>query len=634
MDIFTDTTTGLQFCFLQNGITKGNINEYNLISWCEQFVTKNGMFVDIGSNIGAYAIILGKKCKKVLAFEASSALFGCNAVTKCINNAHTVQFENVALGALDGTAEFYFDSNMLKGSLKKSSNNSSTIEVKRLDSYNLTDVDFLRIDTGGTEFDVIKGASMTLVNNNFPPFIFEKPPGDFGALKMFVEGLGYSLHPISGYTTMYLASDNVLRKKEEPEAPKEVPKFDLGKLKTLYEEKKYEEISSLSGEWVLQKEAPVNVWEPWLALATMYRCSSNHKEAYDCAHRGLDLNPGAQEKYRFYEEISIVAYYIKKFEEGYQACEKVILSPDSITPWGIRNYILNNQSYYMSKLVFDKVININYVLPTDYIGSSASINGNIINLRAVNYSINDKGGYLIRDPHNHVITRNFLLPFDGKNVGMEGIELIDRSGIPLYPKNILGMEDIRLFGDHEFFCTYLEVNESRIPQMCYGHYRDDGTVDQIIPMQVQAKLECEKNWLPFIINDEIHFIYSFHPFKLYKFDRTTGAITLVKETILSNHYLSDFRGSGAPIRYRDQWLCTIHQCWHNSPRKYFHRFVLLDDEFTTIKYSRIWYFESPSIEYTLSLALSPEGLLIPYSLRDNASKIGVLSYDALEKLFD
>jgi hypothetical protein len=252
----------------------------------------------------------------------------------------------------------------------------------------------------------------------------------------------------------------------------------------------------------------------------------------------------------------------------------------------------------------------------------------------VNYSIDEKGNYIIRDPQNRVITRNFLLPFDGKTVGMEAIELIDRSGVPLYPKDILGLEDIRLFGDHEFFCTYLEVNQSRTPQMCYGHYREDGTVDRIVPLQVQPTLECEKNWLPFIIDGEIHFIYSFHPFKLYKLNRDTGAITLIKDTVLSNHYISDFRGSGAPIRYRDQWLCTIHQCWHNNPRKYFHRFVLIDDQFTTLKYSKIWYFESPSIEYTLSLAHSPEGLLIPYSLRDNASKIGVLSYQALDQLFN
>lgn len=635
MDIFTDANTGLQFCSLQNSSNKGNISEYSLINWCEQFVTPNGTFVDIGSNIGAYSIILGKKCKKVVGFEASKSLFDCSAVTKSINNAYAVQFENVALGSIDGTSNFYYDNNKLKGSLMKFEEASiTTIKIKKLDSYNLSNIDFLRIDTGGTEFEVIKGASMTLVNNNFPPFIFEKPRSDFGALKTFLEGLGYVIHNISGYPTMYLASDNVFNKKKgdkEDKKEPEPPKLDMNKLKELYNNGQYQEINSVSGEWVLKDIQP---WEAWLALATEFRWESKHMDAYKCAHRGLELNPPPFQKYKFYEEISIVAFYIKKFEEGYDACEKVILSENGITPWATRNYILNNQSFYMSKLPLESIININYNLPTDYIASSASINGSVINLRSVNYSINERGNYIIRDPNNHVITRNFLLSFDGKTVGTEGIELIDRSGVQLYPKDIRGLEDIRLFGDHEFFCTYLEVNEARIPQMCYGRYRDDGTVYHILPMQVKPKLECEKNWLPFMMNDEIHFIYSFHPFKLYKLDRDSGTITLIKETVLSNNYLGDFRGSAPPIRYKDQWLCTIHQYWNNSPRKYFHRFVLLDDKFTTIKYSKIWYFESPAIEYTLSLAHSPNGLLIPYSIRDNCSKIGVLSYENLDKLFD
>ena len=250
MDTFTDSNTGIKFCVFQNSTTKGNINEYSLINWCEQFVTPNGLFVDIGSNIGAYAIILGKKCKQVFAFEASNTLFACAAVTKCINNAHTVQFENTALGEFEGTAEFYYDNNAFKGSLKKSpkvEGTVTTVGVKRLDSYNLSNIDFLRVDTGGTEFDVIKGASMTLVNNNFPPFIFDKP-NDFGALKTFLEGLGYSIHPISGYPTMYLASDNVFREKQEPKKAVEPPKMDLSKLKELYQNGEYDAIGN-SKRW-------------------------------------------------------------------------------------------------------------------------------------------------------------------------------------------------------------------------------------------------------------------------------------------------------------------------------------------------------------------------------------------------
>ncbi len=228
-----------------------------------------------------------------------------------------------------------------------------------------------------------------------------------------------------------------------------------------------------------------------------------------------------------------------------------------------------------------------------------------------------------------------LLNFDDQlNLQGDGIELIDHSGVQLYPKDIRGLEDIRLFGDHELFCTYLEVNEKRTPQMCYAQYQDSGIIKHLKPMHVKPTLECEKNWLPMIINDEVHIIYSFDPFKMYKLNRELGDLEPVKEIKISDKYLGDFRGSANPIRYNGQWLATIHQVYYNSPRKYFHRFVLFDEHFTTIKYSKIFYFESPNIEYTVSLCHSPNGILIPYSIRDNCSKIGVLSYENLEALFN
>ena len=259
MNFITDSASGFQFFTRSNNSqataqssSHGNFIEHSLIRWCEQFV--NETFVDVGSNLGAYAIILGKKCKKVISFEPQKEIFDCCILTKCINNSHNVIFENVALGSSEEQRTLYSDPDTLKSSFQKVSPQSqpSTVSVKTLDSYNLKNVDFLRIDAGGSEFNVIKGSGQTLINNNFPPLIFQRCEAH-DALCAYLRGLGYTIHPISGYNTMFLASDNTLRKKE-PETPIVPPKFDLHKLADLYKTQNYEAIESLIGDWILTPE--------------------------------------------------------------------------------------------------------------------------------------------------------------------------------------------------------------------------------------------------------------------------------------------------------------------------------------------------------------------------------------------
>jgi hypothetical protein len=41
----------------------------------------------------------------------------------------------------------------------------SVLEIKTLDSFNLTDVDFIKIDTQGSELEILEGAKQTLMEN-------------------------------------------------------------------------------------------------------------------------------------------------------------------------------------------------------------------------------------------------------------------------------------------------------------------------------------------------------------------------------------------------------------------------------------------------------------------------------------
>ena len=169
-----------------------------------------------------------KHCKNVHAFEPQKDTFDCLVIGVCVNNAYNIKPTMWLWVLKSGTNTLYHVSedggcNSIRQEISTHMGlpviNTESIQVKTLDSYNLQGVDFIKIDVEGFELEVIKGASMTLVDNNFPPFIFEAWPDDWykddrETLLAFVRGLGYKVYPISGTNNMFLASDHPLRTKQ------------------------------------------------------------------------------------------------------------------------------------------------------------------------------------------------------------------------------------------------------------------------------------------------------------------------------------------------------------------------------------------------------------------------------------
>lgn len=606
MDTFKDIHSGYNFCIktgneCSDHMINNGIFEYDLIKWCEQFLTPVGTFVDIGAHIGTYSVILSKKCKQVYSFEPQKDTFDCLNISIINNDCLNVKCYNVALGSKEDKAILHHVSEDGGGSTLREDTplntiNTEQVSISTLDSFNISNIEFMKIDVEGYELKVIKGAKQTLEKNSYPPFIFEAWPDEWykedrNKLIEYVNNIGYQVILILGTDNMYLACNH------ESKRPK-------------------------------QEE-----WEKILIKVKHNRIIGEHKLAYDLATKGLSLIPDSK-RYLLLYEVSIVAYYLGLLEEGYEACESILLS--DLVPWSIKNSTLSNQGFYMSRLPVRKIIciQLDNTILREYKESSTAIipngNGYKCNIRLVNYSINEQGGYDIKDKNNIVRTRNILAIMDNTLTINSTVELQDKSGIKLYPSNILGVEDIRLFGENQFFCTYLEVNSSRTPQVCYGEYNSlTGHIIKIIPLSMTLQLQCEKNWMPFINNEEIYFIYSMNPFTLCHLNSGNGNITVINTNYRSGNY--DFRGSSNLIPYKQGWLCTVHQVCYSSPRKYFHRFIWFDKDFTCMKYSKVFYFTSVGIEYNLSICHSEDGLLVPYSEKDNTSKIAIIDYIVIDE---
>lgn len=190
--------------------TKNGLFEQSLIDWSAQFCQKDKVFLDIGAHSGTYTISLAKYCKTVHSFEPQRMTYYSLCGSVALSNAENVFCHNFGLGEETQTGQQTLNIVSDDGggstiqpitSIKK----TELITVKTLDSMNLQDIGFIKIDVEGNELNVLKGALNTLKQSNYPKILFESNTYN-SELFSFLDNLGYSRVNITGYPNMYLAT--------------------------------------------------------------------------------------------------------------------------------------------------------------------------------------------------------------------------------------------------------------------------------------------------------------------------------------------------------------------------------------------------------------------------------------------
>jgi FkbM family methyltransferase len=154
----------------------------------KNFIVKNPIFFDVGANIGSYSLSLINHFpdSKIYSFEPNPNTF---KKIKKDTLQKNIKFHNIGLGSVPGNNIIYdyknssgtehasiykevFPEIYNDDSIAGISFVSETIDVFcKLNEINK--IDFLKIDTEGSEFDVLKGASVMLANNNISIIQFE-----------------------------------------------------------------------------------------------------------------------------------------------------------------------------------------------------------------------------------------------------------------------------------------------------------------------------------------------------------------------------------------------------------------------------------------------------------------------------
>src|SRR5258708_24617343 len=114
--------------------------EFPLIEWCKQYLTSDGTFIDVGSEVGGFTVMLSKVCKQVCAFEPDIDICAQAKVMIKNNRCPNVEIHN---------------------------NSILDYELESLPGYR--DVEFLKFEYDDVK--VLMYLVKLLIDNSFPPFI-------------------------------------------------------------------------------------------------------------------------------------------------------------------------------------------------------------------------------------------------------------------------------------------------------------------------------------------------------------------------------------------------------------------------------------------------------------------------------
>ena len=138
--------------------------------------------------------------EKIIAFEPNPEVF------KMI--PESIEKYNVGLGDQTETRNLILPDNGLNlaahGSVTRYGKGVKTfaVNIKTLDSYNFTNIDFVKIDVEHFELQVCKGAENTL-KRCMPTVMFENKRNEASDCKHFLESLGYQTKMFKSDTVAY-----------------------------------------------------------------------------------------------------------------------------------------------------------------------------------------------------------------------------------------------------------------------------------------------------------------------------------------------------------------------------------------------------------------------------------------------
>jgi hypothetical protein len=257
--------------------------------------------------------------------------------------------------------------------------------------------------------------------------------------------------------------------------------------------------------------------------------------------------------------------------------------------------------------------------------------------------------YYHREDSRELKTNNYYCELDPNDLSIKKYHKIDTSYLDVKPKwEFIGLEDARLvkWFDKYYLCgVRRDTTENGQGRMELSEIKiSDDKVEEVSRNRIEVPDEtsyCEKNWMP-ILEKPLHFVKWANPTEVVKVNLETNLSEQVFLSKVKGRLPYEMRGGTPLIRWNtDQYLCICHDVDyrpknHNGHKDsdYYHRFVILNDDYSIHTISEQFNFMTAKIEFCIGLAEYKDDILITFGFQDNSSYIIRINKDSLELLLN
>jgi FkbM family methyltransferase len=173
------------------------------------FVKSGDVCVDVGANAGYLSLVMAKRVGssgRVISFEPNLDIIDKFKRNLDLNPTLRDSIELYTLGLGERLGRMYVspdtDHGLGNATLCPSPGTSTThgVEVVALDSFQLTRLDFIKVDVEGMELDVLRGSEQT-IRRCLPHIAFETlstlPPEQHRPIENYLRTFGYQLYAMN-----------------------------------------------------------------------------------------------------------------------------------------------------------------------------------------------------------------------------------------------------------------------------------------------------------------------------------------------------------------------------------------------------------------------------------------------------